>query len=90
MWHRKKKGHHKIPQSENRDNIAERIPADQLEETEAQGAINYTMEASALPKWLTDNPEMIFPQECIEKGPQLGEGLYGIVFKGKLVVGKCM
>lgn len=58
-----------------------------LKEHEEQGDDNSTMDTSALPKWLRERPDMIYPHSCTEKGQQLGKGQYGTVFKGKLVLG---
>ena len=66
----------------------ETISTNKLDENVVQGADNNTMETLALPKWLRDQSEMIFPPRCIEKEQKLGHGQYGTVFKGKLVLGK--
>ena len=47
-------------------------------------------EESILPSWLRVRPEMIYPQSCIEKCQQLGQGQFGSVFKGKLIQGKAV
>ena len=45
---------------------------------------------SIVPQWLTAKPEMIYQPGCIEKGPALGHGQYGTVYKGKLIQGNAV
>ena len=56
-------------------------------ETRVAAKENVIKELLALPQWLKNRPDMIYPQDCIQKEQQLGSGQYGTVFKGKLVLG---
>ena len=43
-----------------------------------------------LPNWLINNKEIIVPNCCVEKGPQIGNGQFGAVFKGTFSYGNAM
>ena len=47
-------------------------------------------EDSLLPDWLRERKEMIFPENTVVKGEQLGKGQFGVVLKGALVQGKAV
>ena len=47
-------------------------------------------EYSELPGWLKDRKEMIFSEDSITKGKQLGKGQFGAVFKGQLSQGNAV
>ena len=77
----KKRAHHRIPQMTWELN--------ELHETEESD--NEVEEEPVLPDCLRKiNPEMIYPQSCIEKTQQLGQGEFGSVFKGKLTQGNAV
>ena len=59
-----------------------------LQDTDVSPIDKNALELPELPKWLKERPDMIYPQTCIERGQQLGDGQFGTVFKGKLVLGK--
>ena len=79
--------------SEHEDKLSQRISTDKLDEIGVQCADvipsdDKTMELFALPQWLRENPDMIYPERCVQKGQKLGKGQYGSVFEGKLTLGK--
>ena len=45
---------------------------------------------SVLPGWLKERKELIFSQDCVEKGKALGSGQFGAVFKGKFIHGNAV
>ena len=57
---------------------------------ESEEIENQVDEESILPNWLRVRPEMIYPQSCIERSQQLGQGQFGSVFKGKLIQGNAV
>lgn len=43
-----------------------------------------------LPKWLKENQDRLFKQGTIEKKEELGNGQYGVVYKGAFSMGKAL
>ena len=43
-----------------------------------------------MPDWLKLRKDMIFLQSCIEKGPVIGRGQFGVVLKGQLTLGNAV
>ena len=59
---------------------------------EDENKFNYKTESAVhcrpmLPDWLKNREEMVYPQNCLERGRQLGSGQFGTVCMGKLVQG---
>ena len=47
-------------------------------------------ENSGIPSWLKSRKEMLFSDNNIKKGQQLGKGAFGTVFKGQLNQGNAV
>ena len=43
-----------------------------------------------MPDWLKLRKDIIFLQSCIEKGPIIGRGQFGVVLKGQLTLGNAV
>ena len=86
FWYKRKKTKYRIPQMKWASNT--------LHDTDESNNDDHACEMDnepddlmMLPKWLQEKKDMIFPQECIQTGQEIGYGQYGTVFKGKLALG---
>ena len=53
-------------------------------------SLDYLNENSGIPGWLKSRNEMLFSDNNIKKGLQLGKGAFGTVFKGQLNQGNAV
>ena len=80
-------------ESNNGDEASEMNTGNLCEENTIQSEdlspmINDPDNLMMLPKWLQEKKDMIYPQNCIQTGQEVGHGQFGTVFKGKIVLGK--
>ena len=55
--------------------------------TKTRDGIGSKHNVEILPMWLQAKESMIYSQHSVQKGEQIGQGQFGAVFKGKIILG---